>query len=295
MQTTILGLGLIGGSVARALRAAPRLASARWPVTGWSPGGIGPRQARAAGAIDRVAGSLPEALEGAELVVICAPPLAAIDLVGELGRQRGRALSVDATVTDVTSTKAAVMAAARSAGLPFVGGHPMAGREQSGFDAADAGLFAGRPWIVVQGATSRIIDAERVERLVEACGADPVQMDAQTHDRAVAAISHLPLLLSVAMVEAVAGVGDDPDLPGWPTERALAASGWRDMARLARGDAEMGAGILATNAEAVTGRIREVQAVLDEWLLLLSDDPEATARAAVGRLRAARRRAQGER
>lgn len=245
--------------------------------------------------VDRVADTLVDALEGAELVVICAPPLASIELVAELGRQRGRALPVDATVTDVCSTKTAIVAASEAAGLPFVGGHPMAGREESGFEAADAGLFVGRPWIVVSGATTRILDAERVERLIEACGAEPVPMDGQAHDRAVAGISHLPLLLSAALVEAVAGVGDGDDAAEWPVERALAASGWRDMTRLARGDPEMGAGILATNAHAVSGRIRELRAVLDEWLAILSADPDVTAATALDRLRAARRRAQGER
>ena len=87
--------------------------------------------------------------------------------------------------------------------LRFVGGHPMAGREASGFDAATADLFVDRPWVVVPGAHSRPADVERVEWLARAVGARPLRMDAEAHDAAVAGISHLPLVLAAALVEAV--------------------------------------------------------------------------------------------
>jgi prephenate dehydrogenase len=98
-------------------------------------------------------------------------------------------------------------------------------------------------------------------------------MDPAAHDAAVAAISHLPLVASVALVEAVAG-GSRPE---WLEARNLAAGGWRDMSRLARGDPEMGAGILATNADFVAGRLRTLQAVIDEWLAMLEPEPDQAA------------------
>jgi prephenate dehydrogenase len=91
-------------------------------------------------------------------------------------------------------------------------------------------------------------------------------MSAEAHDATVAAISHLPLVVSAALVEAVSGIrGGEPD-PEWPAARALAASGWRDMTRLARGDAAMGAGIAATNEDMLAGRIRALRAALGGWL-----------------------------
>ena len=293
MRTTILGLGMIGGSIARALRAGPKAADGGWPVSAWSPRGTGSRRAAAEGVVDRAASSLAEAVREADLVIIAAPPLAAVALVGELGLLRGGVLPADATVTDVTSTKTAIVRAAEAAAVPFVGGHPMAGTELSGFEAADAGLFVGRPWVLSSCATTRIVDAERVGQLVEICGAVPVAMEAATHDRAVAAISHLPLLLSVALVESVVGVGDEADAAAFPAERALASSGWRDMTRLARGNVDMGAGIVATNGEALGERLRETRAILDDWLRILELDPDALAAAARERLAAARLRAGG--
>src|SRR5205085_10149961 len=125
--------------------------------------------------------------------------------------------------------------------------------------------FVGRRWVVVPGSAARAVDVERVESIAAAVGARVVRMTAADHDRAVAGISHLPLVLSSALVEAVAG-GSDGERADWPTARALAASGWRDMTRLARGDVGMGTGIAATNAAALADRIREVRAVLDGWL-----------------------------
>ena len=101
----------------------------------------------------------------------------------------------DAVVTDVASTKKVIVERADAAGLWFVGGHPMAGREEVGYEASDADLFVDRPWVVVPGALAGQSDIERVTELAVACRANVVRMDAAVHDRAVAAISHLPLLV----------------------------------------------------------------------------------------------------
>jgi prephenate dehydrogenase len=115
-------------------------------------------------------------------------------------------------------------------------------------------------------------------------------MDGATHDRAVAGISHLPLILAAALVESVAGPRLAEPREDWPAASVLAASGWRDMTRLARGDPAMGAGIVATNAAALAERLRELQATLDTWRLELErpDGPDEVAVA--DRLGAARAR-----
>jgi len=265
MQLALLGLGLIGGSIARALRA-----QSGWSIVAWTPTGRGPGEAVRAAAIDREAGSLDDAVDGADLVVIAAPPLEGIDLVRRLGvPARDR---TGFTVTDVVSTKWAITEAAAAVELPFVGGHPMAGRETFGFSASTPDLFVGRPWVITEpvGGGDPII----VETLARACGAVPVHVSAADHDRAVAAISHLPLVASVALVEAVLVAAGDRAAAGDEAaeaelERRLAASGWRDMTRLARGDAAMGAGILATNAPAIADRLRAYRDRIDDWLAIV--------------------------
>jgi prephenate dehydrogenase len=286
MRVAFLGLGLIGGSIACALREA----GGGWWTGAWTPSGAGPRAALAAGAIDHAAASAPELLETADLVVLAAPPIACVGLIGRLGGAWRGALRPGATVTDVASTKVMLGAEATAAGLPWVGGHPMAGRESSGFGAADATLFRDRPWVIT--AASGGGDAALVEALALACGARPVAMDAVLHDRLVAAISHVPLLTSVMLVEAMAGTaaGTEPD---WAAASALTAGGWRDTTRLARGDTAMGAEIAVTNAGPIAERLHAFRGRLDEWLALLEAPGGADAAAIRERLDAARTRLEG--
>ena len=127
-------------------------------------------------------------------------------------------------------------------------------------------------------------------RLVDACRADRQWLTAEAHDRAVAAISHLPLALAVALVDSVSGADD------WPVAEGLAAGGWRSATRLAQGDPTMGAGIAATNATELARRLRSIRTQLDDWLVDLEatpDDLTATANRIQLRLSAARRTLTG--
>jgi prephenate dehydrogenase len=285
VRVAFLGLGLIGGSIARGLRSSRPGAT----IAAWTPSGAGPAAAADAGVVDAAAPTAGEALKGAAVVVLAAPPSACLELVDALAGPLRDHVDPAATVTDVASTKAAIVARADAAGLRFVGGHPMAGRELSGFGNADPDLFRDRPWIIVPGHNARPEDRAAVEDLAAACGAHPLSMTAADHDAAVAAISHLPLVVAAALVESVAG-GDGPPRPGWAIAGPLAAGGWRGMTRLARGDVEMGAGIAATSPGPIAAGIRELVAVLDAWLAEL-ERPGGPDEAAIrGRLAAARRR-----
>lgn len=284
-RIAFLGLGLIGGSIALALRAAGSPAR----LVAWTPSLIGPEAALRAGAIDEVAIVPDAAIAGAGLVILAGPPVGVIELL-EAGRDRGpwASLPPAAVVTDVASTKAQIMAAAAAAGVPFVGGHPMAGRETPGFTAATPDLFADRPWVVVRAAGTAAAGEELVEALAVAVGARPVHMDAVAHDAAVAAISHLPLVAAAALVEAVA------EAPAtWAAAAPLAASGWRDMTRLARGDVEMGAGILATNRDAVVRELHAFRAAVDAWIAALESGADVSSLRE--RLAAARAAIEGSR
>lgn len=264
---------------------AVRSAGAGTTISAWTPDGRGPAEGLRREIVDEAPGSAGEAIEGAGLVVLAAPPLAVVGLLEELAGSLRSRLDPAATITDVASTKALVVGRAQSHGLPFVGGHPMAGRETSGIGAASADLFVDRPWVVCPPEGAGTGDVELVESLATAAGARPLRMSVEEHDVAVASISHLPLVVAAAMAESVAG----PSVGGstWPLARRLAATGWADMTRLARGDPEMGAGILATNAGAVTDQLRSLREALDTWITLLEaeETPAPTLR---GRLGAAR-------
>jgi prephenate dehydrogenase len=286
MRLGILGFGLIGGSIARALAAD----GSDWSVAAWSPTGGGPRAALADGTIDAAPATVEDTIAGANIVVLAAPPLACLELLDRLGGSLRGSLADDTVVTDVASTKGRLVDRAAAAGLRFVGGHPMAGLETSGWEASTAELFVGRPWVVVPADPSDEAARERVESLARACQALPLEMTAADHDAAVAAISHLPLVVAAALVEAVATTADGTTRADWPAASTLAASGWQGATRLARGDVEMGAGIVATNAPAIAARLRDLRRVIDAWLAELesADGPEPGW--LVARLTAARQR-----
>lgn len=277
MRLALLGFGLIGGSIARALHSR---APGEWRIAAWSPSGDGPRAAQANGEIEVAASTPAAALDGADLVVLAAPPLECLALLDDLSGGLRSKLAEDAVLTDVASSKVRLVDRAAEHGLRFVGGHPMAGRELTGYGAADPDLFVSRPWVTCTDGGDETA-RRRVADLATAVGAQPVEMEAATHDAAVAGISHLPLVVSAALVESVFGPLTGTPAVGGAASR-LAASGWRDMTRLAKGDVMMGAGIAATNAGELAIRIHELRDVLAQWLVELERDggPDADALAA---------------
>lgn len=286
MRIALLGLGLIGGSIVRALHERRAERSDDTTISAWSPSGTGPTAAARDGVIDVVARDPSQAIAGADLIVLAGPATACIAQLDELAGVWRGALAPGAVVTDVASTKTAIIKRAGELGLRFVGGHPMAGRETSGYGAATADLFVDRPWVIVPSDHDDAEAVERVEALATATGARPLHMTAAAHDDAVAAISHLPLIAAAAIVEAVVGGASDP--AGRSAAAELAASGWRDITRLARGDVAMGAGIVSTNAPAIAPRVRELIRVLEAWLAELERAGGPDEAAVAERLRTAR-------
>jgi prephenate dehydrogenase len=278
VRLAILGFGLIGGSIARALAARDPDA---WQVTAWSRSLAAPRRALDEGVLAAVADDAVAAAGDAELVLLAASPAADVGLVARVGPAIAAAGGL---LTDVTGVQRPMAAAAAAVpGLRFVGGHPMSGREARSYGAASADLFVDRPWAVLPGALATSADVALVRRLAGACGARPIELDPAAHDRAVATISHLPLLSSVALLEAAAA-GPHGDLA-----RRLAAQGWRDATRLARGDPELGAGMLVLNAAAVAEALRGFRARLEAWQTRLdeiarSGDPAAAVESVVADL-----------
>lgn len=286
MRVAFLGFGLIGGSIARALRDRGPDAANEMSISAWSPSGAGPAAAARDGVIDVAAWDPEAAIAGADLIVLAGPATVTLAQLDELAGAWQGSVARDAVITDVASTKAAIVERAKTLGLRFVGGHPMAGRETIGYAASSADLFADRPWVIVPGDDEGAV--QRVEALASATGARPRRMAAAVHDEAVAAISHLPLLAAAAIVEAVAG--GDADRAGRSEATELAASGWRDVTRLARGDDAMGAAIVSTNATAIAARVRDLIDALEAWSAELERPGGPDEAAVADRLRAARER-----
>ena len=230
----ILGLGLIGGSLALALkgkRGAPE-------VWGCDRRKETVRKALSAGAIAR--GCTEAELAGCDVVVVCIPVLRAVEAIRRLGPR----MRPGAVLTDAGSVKSGIVregerAAAR--GSFFVGGHPIAGTEASGFSAADPGLFRGRSFIVTPTRRTDAGAVRRVERIWKRAGsAVLLRMDPKTHDHVFAYVSHLPHAVAYALVHSVATLPSKVPL-------GYSAGGFRDFTRIASSNPGMWKDIVLQN------------------------------------------------
>jgi prephenate dehydrogenase len=240
-RVAIVGLGLIGGSIGLALHKV----KAAQQIVGYDLGKGVSNAARKIGAIDQPYDSLADAVRGAELVILATP----VGAMRALLQNIAGSLSPGAVVTDVASTKVQVTSWAEEflpSSVSFVGGHPMAGKEVSGVDAADANLFQNRIYCLTPTARTRPTAVNKVSILVEVLGARIRFLEPAEHDGLVAGVSHLPFLASIALVNTVA------DGPTWGDASLLAANGFRDVSRLAAGNSEMYRDICLTNSEAIT-------------------------------------------
>jgi prephenate dehydrogenase len=261
MKIAVLGVGLIGGSIG--LAAKRRLDA---EVAGYDPDPAVAGQAAELGAIDAAAASVGEAVEGAQ-VVFCAAPVG--DLIA-LVEQALEHSDDDAVITDVGSTKQG-LAEAMASRERFIGGHPLAGAETSGVANARADLFEGARWYLTPTQHSSGIHYDRLQRAVADLGARPQAIDAATHDRLMATVSHLPHVLADVLVsQAAETLGDDSErLPE-------VGPSFRDTTRVAGANPGIWADIFATNSDAVAA---EVDAVIERLReaseLLRSGDADA--------------------
>lgn len=243
MRIAVLGVGLIGGSIG--LAAKERLDA---DVVGWGPRRTTLEKAQERGAIDEIAETVAAAVSAADAVFACAP----VELLPQLINDALAAIGSDTVITDVGSTKRALVQAVQDE--RFIGGHPIAGAETAGVEHARADLFDGAAWYLTPRADSSGILFERLHRLVVAFGARPTAIDAETHDRMLAAVSHLPHVLANVLVnQAAASVTDGDALP-------RSGPSFRDMTRVAGANSEIWTGIYMTNRDAIA---EEIDAVID--------------------------------
>ena len=240
MRIAVLGVGLIGGSIGLAARR--EVGGAEVVGFGRSPERL--ERALELGAVDVAARTLEEALEGAEACFACGP-------VGSLPDQVAAALAAapeDCVVTDVGSTKRRLVEAVEDG--RFVGGHPVAGAETSGVEHARADLFQGAIWYLTPLERSSGLLFERLHRLVAMFGARPVTIDAETHDRLLATVSHLPHVLANVLVTQAAGAlaREEQPLP-------RVGPSFRDATRVAGASSAVWRDIYLSNRDAIAEEI----------------------------------------
>jgi prephenate dehydrogenase len=263
MRTAVLGLGLIGGSIGLAAR--ERLGS---EVVGWGPNRPSVERAVELEAVDRAAGSIEEACEGAG-IVFCAAPVSALP---ELVAAALRASGSDTVVTDAGSTKRELVAALGD-DERFIGGHPLAGAETAGVANARADLFEGARWYLTPTERSSGILYDRLQRTIAGLGARPQAIEADAHDRLMATVSHLPhVLADVLAAQAAAELTHDSE------RMPEVGPSFRDATRVAGSNPAIWGDIFTSNGDAVVAAIDDAVARLHEAReLIASGEPAAVA------------------
>ncbi|MEG3847410.1 prephenate/arogenate dehydrogenase [Microcoleus sp. herbarium19] len=252
MNIGIVGLGLIGGSIGLDLRS-----------RGFDVFGVSSRQqtcdrAKARGVVSEASIHL-SLMSAADLVFICTPLLSIEPIVRELLPY----LSPDTIVTDVGSVKTPIVKAVSCLWPNFVGGHPMAGTAESGIEAAVRDLFAGRPYVVTPQVQTPALAVAKVEEIARLLGASVYRCAPEEHDRAVAWISHLPIVASAALV-AAAAVEGDRDIVN--LAQHLASSGFRDTSRVGGGNPELGVMVAKYNREQLLRSLSIYRDALDQFI-----------------------------
>ena len=269
-QITIIGMGMIGGSLAWGIKAR-RLAQT---ITAWDENPTSLQQALDAGVIDRAGESLADAVlsdtdTNSELVILAVPIQALVPVFQALDTIK----ATDILITDVSSVKSAVIAAASKVfgKVPayLVPGHPIAGSERSGFAAADSNLFVQHRVILTPVDNTAPQAVDRVSSLWQELGAEVVEMTPAHHDVLLAQISHLPHLLAYALVDTLSVQGEELEVFQY------AAGGFRDFSRIAASDPGMWRDIIRTNSTPVLEVLdRYLDEIRDIKHLLEQDDAE---------------------
>jgi prephenate dehydrogenase len=251
-RVAILGTGLIGGSFALALRKHfPEIVTIGYD----RPEGL--ERARARSVVHETTGDVARAVRGADLVYVALPIVATMEALPAISETA----EPGALVTDAGSTKAAVCKMAAEyfhGGAQFLGGHPMAGKEHSGVEHADADLFRGTHYVLIGREDSPSERVQNFLRVLNTIGAQPYWSDADTHDWAVGIVSHLPQLVAVALARVVQ---DETDETGLPV--ILAGPGLQDTLRLAGSPYAVWRDILLTNKDNVSRALDRVAQAVD--------------------------------
>jgi len=275
-QLAIVGVGLLGGSVAKAAR----LGGLARRIVGV---GRAPERLRPAlddGTLDTAVTDLDAGVREADFILLAAPVLAIEGLLERMWRA-----APDGTViTDVGSTKRNIVRAAERLAarrpLAFVGSHPLAGSEQSGYGVARADLFRGATVVVTPTEGTELGALKRVTEFWEALGARVSSLDPEAHDRTVAAISHLPHLIACALVDGAGRVE--------PAALELAARGFRDTTRIAAGDPDMWTEIFVANRDALSASVEAFRGALADLQRVIDAGGAAALRAELARIKAIR-------
>ena len=284
----IVGVGLMGASFAMALRAADAAAGDTSCLIGISRSEETRRKALERGIVDVATTDLAEGVRDADIVILCTPVRLLIEQIGQLATL----CKPGAIITDMGSTKTQIVQAmdALPAHLFAIGSHPMCGKETAGIDVAEATLYQGAPWVLTRSKRTNDEAFAIIKALAEKVGAIPREIPVEQHDVLLSFASHLPYVLSTAMVSTTDNFAINQNMAQvWQ----VMAGGYRDTSRVAASDVTMWIDILLTNADAILNAVRDFQFNLDQFTAMLERRDETGLKAWMSQAAAARKAKYG--
>lgn len=260
LNITIIGLGLIGGSLGLSLKDG---LGNDIILTGWDIDHNVMQAALKIKAVERITDNIDTAVENADMIFLCTPVLQMLSIVERITPF----LKKGSIITDVGSTKRLVfekIIQQLPEGVDYVGGHPMAGSEKSGINAADKYLFKNKYYILVGGQQTKFDAVVKVKEVISLTGAIITTMDVEKHDLYAAMASHIPHVAAAALVNLLENLGE-------PDGFKLAGGGFRDTTRIAGADADMWADICVSNSDALVNGLVKLQKLLGEVICATRD------------------------
>lgn len=257
-KIAIIGVGLIGGSIARGLK---KRLGMKITILGTCNSLKRSQLAKSKGVIDDVIQDIHHIPTDAQIIILALPVQISIEILANLAKKNQKLL-----IIDVGSTKQAICDFAQKIlpnSLCFIGTHPMAGKETSGFEEADPNLFVGKPWMICPLKNTPLQSITTVENIIKLLGAKPVIMQDKDHDRLAAWASHLFLTISSILIATT------HKQPQWQKLERIASTGFRDTTRLASQDPKMKTGIILTNRKNILMTLRKLKREIDHFYELL--------------------------
>ncbi|HZD61051.1 MAG TPA: prephenate dehydrogenase [Anaerolineae bacterium] len=275
---SILGIGLIGGSLAAALKQQ----SASYEIVGYNRRAPAIDEALKRGIIDRAAESIEEAASVADVIFVAVP----VKQIPNYAVRAANSAKRDAIITDVGSTKANITAEVEPhipEGVHFIGGHPMAGSEHTGVTAANPSLFKNAHYLLTPTSKTDMAAYKRLHSMLTSIGANVLAIDPQKHDRAVAVISHLPHMLAAVLMNLASSEAHDTE-----NILMLAAGGFKDTTRIAAGSPQMWIDICLDNRDAIIYSIEKMNDMLESLSHAIGEEDKDRIRDVLERAQSAR-------
>ncbi len=261
IQIGIIGLGLMGGSLAKSFRKLENVSK----IIGFDLDDTTLERAKKEKVIDSYTKKIDDNFKDLDFIFICTP----VNTIYEYAKELKKIIKKDCLITDIGSTKEKIVKEIDTLGLNYVGAHPMTGKESFGYDVSCDDLYNNRTYILVKTTKTKKKNIEKLKRLLLEIGANPIEMDLEKHDFSVAVVSHIPHIISAGLINLVKKVDNEEEIM-----KKIAAGGLKDITRISSSNPYMWQNICKQNKKQILLVLKEYQKQLDKFIKNIDNEEE---------------------